>query len=483
MDKHKVFDLSVFAQDLVEQKFTDVQIKFIDDQLELKPEPYHKIALVSISKDYFGGLFKKHYDQLSFEIRVPSAIIMRDLIRSYYGLPETEDVPIHLRIMGEILCKDFLCIPYGTSELEGLVVPPEDFELLVDVVQIFKPSFKLFRLLKINIPSTYDISLMNENMYHNILLFDGVFAVQVDQLIEIWNIQKLTKLRTIDRSGLPCATSMTFSKKNTHLCICLENGTIECLDILNSKLMTELSIETKENANWKCSLNMLKNKLKNMVIYCPGKHDIFEYNGYKQSYYKTKKYIVIKIWKFNYNSIYITQNISTQMYYINFYEQCSEECYQIPGAQINCSNIYVIGKYDIIYCTVTGLVVKWCPSMGEITYICDMMDHVYALTYSRKTQQIAILTFSISSETNSNIMRKPIVTICNLAGSVVKIISVKHSPSDSFVSETSDIYSIDFSPDGKMIVYRNNTGSHIYDVDSGTLIVSFENSRNGIFNN
>ncbi|AAV50999.1 putative BTB/POZ domain and WD-repeat protein [Acanthamoeba castellanii mimivirus] len=147
--------------------FTDLHLTISDseDSIEMN---VHRIILCAKSS-YFNTLLTGEFrenNSKDLKIIVQDRIIARDIILNMYGrLLYNDDYPDWYYNLLLIQCKDFFGMTINPESIYKLKVPSEAYDLLVQVVNMFKINSDLVSLLVDNLPSEYDLSKIPINVF------------------------------------------------------------------------------------------------------------------------------------------------------------------------------------------------------------------------------------------------------------------------------------------------------------------------------
>src|SRR4029077_2286331 len=139
--------------DLEKKCYTDVTI-ILRDNNKNRYIDVHKCVL-GCSLKYFDCIFNfgKERDQNCIEINVDDVAAAYDLILSLYG---KEIIYANWKYtLNMFKCRNFFGLDNEKSLLYNLQVPPEGFNLLVEVIDLFDFDKKLLSIIKRNIPKDY----------------------------------------------------------------------------------------------------------------------------------------------------------------------------------------------------------------------------------------------------------------------------------------------------------------------------------------
>ncbi|QGR54364.1 btb/poz domain-containing protein [Moumouvirus maliensis] len=208
-------DFKILKKDLEDKLFTDLTLILFDGDNTLTID-VHKIVLYS-SCVYFRKLFtfSKTVEKI-IRINVPNVYISRDIIRSFYDKVWDEQKKCFIKI-GEydlactkypewkynILshkCNDFFGLDVDFNKIYFLQVPNENFNELLDFVDLLGYDDESIQLLVNNFPPDYDLTNLSRELLLGILekLKLCCFAVlDNNDEIKIWNNGSNDKLKMI----------------------------------------------------------------------------------------------------------------------------------------------------------------------------------------------------------------------------------------------------------------------------------------------
>lgn len=456
-------NFSLIAKDLLNKKYTDVILYLKDNDMTIELS-LHKIFLIGIS-EYFNNLFTFHPDKKEFTIIVPNAIIMRNLILSYYGVPnqKTDDIPDYLYTLGMIMCRNFLCLEVNDNDLSEIEVPPEYFVLLIDVVGLFEPNHRLLSIIKKNMPSDFDLNSLDDKYAKYLTMIDNIIAISSGMNVNIYNFHHGIKICCLDRikffnnlskkipryglkkkgykitnnigynnrtSKLPkkyletmnenYPVSMTFSPCNIFLLISTDKGYIELWDILHESLIdvSDVSDHKEFNADYQCCTN---NNFSQIIVYNTyGKiFHYLEYDNEDSSHHTSFLYGLVVV-KANISSdkiVIIYKNQTSKLYYYAVYQTDNfsiineDDAILIPRA-LSSETIYIIGYTGIIYCDLDNTFIQFDIDHSEHNVLFTIKEKIMLMDYDNQKQYMVILD------------NQSIITIYDLHGNLIKNINV-----------------------------------------------------------
>jgi len=166
----------------------DIQISILDGIINfgwMPPLIYdpiiincHKDILVANSPivlSYFRSLFENNFSEkldTNITIYVPNKGTVHDIIMNFYGC----DVNLnkfhkHQKYLYNILCWDFLNIPYDKTVFYNTKFVNKFFDLLLDIIdKVFEYDENIIALINKNLPSNYDLSKFPDELITQMIL-------------------------------------------------------------------------------------------------------------------------------------------------------------------------------------------------------------------------------------------------------------------------------------------------------------------------
>jgi len=179
-------------------KFVDVKLT-ITDSINSLTMNANRIILAYYS-NFFRMLFSRD-NSLEITIVVPNTIITKSIIDSFYGMTTQHDLSKWFVIFETIKCQNYLLLDTIDADLYDLVVPNNEFESLLNVLQLYDLSQhrRLIKTLKRNLPNNYDLKLFSKNLRKELRRKDYVLVAQVEDRIVIIDplYNFVTKTQTI----------------------------------------------------------------------------------------------------------------------------------------------------------------------------------------------------------------------------------------------------------------------------------------------
>lgn len=204
----------------------------------------HKIVLCS-ECIYFEKLFANFKEKTMSEIsiKVPNASVCYDIIRSFYEeIININNLPDWSHLLESFKCRDFFGLKNDESLLLNINVPPEGFELLMDVIDLTSYDNKLIEVINRNLPKEYDLSKFPKKLIKKMIEKAMTYIIITGNdsgYIEIWN---MTKCKLIDRlcghsNEINC---MCISPDGTKLVTGSSDWLVKLWDIPSKKLIYTL---------------------------------------------------------------------------------------------------------------------------------------------------------------------------------------------------------------------------------------------------
>lgn len=269
---------------------TDAEI-ILDDGICIHTMFVHKAILAS-KCEYFEKLFlfEANRNEKIFRLTVPHALITKDIIDSYYGININETINCQY-LLNKLKCLDYLCCKLDVSMIYDLVVPNDEFELLLEITNFFDlaNNYKLLQTVKKNLPSDYDllkfppelVELLGNKFLiitcskdRNIKIWDSngqwintlqghrddvksivispdqkkIISCSIDQLIKIWDLNKGTCLHTISNYTFTPSIAISCSGKELVTNGRNFSGTTNLLDVDTGRILANF---------YRCHINII----------------------------------------------------------------------------------------------------------------------------------------------------------------------------------------------------------------------------------
>src|SRR5271154_4626012 len=261
-----------------QQRFTDVHLVLHDGIDELNMDLHKNILCASC--EYFEMMFRncREKNESVVNMTITNVFVVHDIITSFYnqktksgGLPEWK---YYLEL---IRCYDFLGLQYDINEFCNLKVPPEGFELLLDVINQIGESNVInqigesnatIRMIYDNLPQDYDLSQLSQEILKKML-----YVIPDYEIIAISNTSdkrnKIIKLDPIKNTisctfdDLDTVDLMNCSFDNKHLVLNKKNDFLYVWNMETNKL-----VRTFDMSKWKPCLFRLSPDIKQIAIAC-----------------------------------------------------------------------------------------------------------------------------------------------------------------------------------------------------------------------
>jgi len=232
-----------------EKILTDLALTLIDDNHQLVLD-LHKIILYA-SCVYFEKLFFnfKEKDANNITIRVPNAFVAHDLIMSFYGqTTNLGQLYKDKHILETIKCYDFLGLEYDESLLDNnITVLEEDFELLLDVVDLVGYDDDTIKLINKNLPKNYDLTKFPKELLIEMLRLAKMYnfiSAGKDHKIKIWDPDTHEPIDVL-REHTDMVWCVRCSSDNKYIASASDDCTVKIWDAQIGEIIHTLKEHTK----------------------------------------------------------------------------------------------------------------------------------------------------------------------------------------------------------------------------------------------
>lgn len=232
----------------------DLVLVLKDDLNEMTIDVHKNI--LATNSPYFSKLFSilKEKDQDKITIQVSNINITHDIIMNFYGQKNNStNVPKWKYDLETVKCLDYLGIYCDATLISNIKVPPEGYDLLLDVIEIIGYDEETIKLISDNLPNDYDVSKFPKELIDAIIKVNTVYHIisgSVDETINVWTTDP-------NKTGTKtCNPNKTLVDHNNSVnCICFSpdsqkfasgssDKTIKIWDALSCKLIRTLPINT-----------------------------------------------------------------------------------------------------------------------------------------------------------------------------------------------------------------------------------------------
>lgn len=160
--------------------------------------------ILSKKSPFFEKLFTnfKEKDQDKITIQVPDIQATHDIIMNFYGQTLNPDkLSEYSYLIKLIKCYDYLGISVNASLIKGLKVSKEDFDLLLDVVDLIGFDEETIKIISDNLPEDYDISKFPKELVDEMIRINTSYQIISggrDKKINIWDASTGDLLKTLE---------------------------------------------------------------------------------------------------------------------------------------------------------------------------------------------------------------------------------------------------------------------------------------------
>lgn len=197
--------------------FTDFELTF-DDGINQIIMKVHRHILYA-SSPYFRAMFTNFMDSNVKQktMFVENAHIYHDIIVSFYGQKiNSANYPEYKHILESIKCRDFLQLEIDTKILSKLIVPENDFELLLDIADMIGYNEDIIKVISRNLSINYKIETFPRELQielHNNLSDDLIvlnsndciyFYDKIGKLVSSYKTELVIKNLSCNKFGIIC---------------------------------------------------------------------------------------------------------------------------------------------------------------------------------------------------------------------------------------------------------------------------------------
>ena len=212
-------DLNTVYQFSLDKLFTDVTITFDDGQDQITHN-LHKVVICSASP-FFLAMFTNHLQEsqvTSVTVHVDNSQIASDIVASFYGQKtKSLDITDWKYKLLEYKQLDYFGIKASPYFLYNIIIPPEEFELLLEVINIstgyhYKSLSKpisldlhdkaIIQTLIRNIPDNFDLNIFPINLLEQMkhLIYPYYLVLVSGNYIWIHNYESSICYRELNQS-------------------------------------------------------------------------------------------------------------------------------------------------------------------------------------------------------------------------------------------------------------------------------------------
>ncbi|AZL89522.1 BTB/POZ domain-containing protein [Megavirus baoshan] len=229
--------------------FTDFELTLEDgtNQMTIK---LHRHILYA-SSPYFRAMFTNFMDSNTKQktMFVPNAHIYHDTIVSFYGQKiNSANYPEYKYILESIKCRDFLQLEINTKILSKLIVPENDFELLLDIADMIGYHEDIIKAISRNLSIDHKIETFPRELQielHNNLSDDLIvlnsndciyFYDKTGKFISSYKTELAIKNLSCNKFGIICYTDYNDIKvvnMNNNEIVTINKDTEFCSSIID----------------------------------------------------------------------------------------------------------------------------------------------------------------------------------------------------------------------------------------------------------
>lgn len=185
----------LFNQMAQTHRVNEVTLVLTDDINKVVAK-FDKIVLIQNSA-YFHSLLTNFRESTATQIVVivPNAYITYDILMKFcHRNTNRGGLPQWRHALESIKCYDFFCLPYDDSIIFTHPIPPEGFDLLLEVVNIIGYDNRIIKLINQVLPEDYDVTGFPRDVINKMIKYSYGYKVitgSADNSIRIWNLMGL----------------------------------------------------------------------------------------------------------------------------------------------------------------------------------------------------------------------------------------------------------------------------------------------------
>ncbi|AEQ33254.1 BTB POZ domain-containing [Acanthamoeba polyphaga mimivirus] len=229
--------------------FTDFELTLEDGTNQITMKLHRHILYAS--SPYFRAMFTNFMDSNVKQktMFVKNTHIYHDTIVSFYGQKlNSANYPEYKHILESIKCRDFLQLEIDTKILSKLIVPENDFELLLDVADMIGYNENIINAISQNLSINYKIEIFPRELQielHNNLSDDLIvlnsndciyFYDKIGKFISSYKTELAIKNLSCNKFGIICYTNYNDIKvvnMNNNEIITINKDTVSCDEFMN----------------------------------------------------------------------------------------------------------------------------------------------------------------------------------------------------------------------------------------------------------
>lgn len=164
-------------------------------------------------------------------INVSNAHICYDIFQSFYKRDtNVGEYPYWYHLLESFKCRDFFGLNIDQTLLSNLNIPPEGFEILIDVIDLLGYTDSNIKLINKFLPEGYDLSKFPKVLINTMIEY-GMHDIVISSTrfnINAWNIQKRTLKTHVNENAVETVVAcLCMSPNDKYLIVGYYDGTIQ----------------------------------------------------------------------------------------------------------------------------------------------------------------------------------------------------------------------------------------------------------------
>ena len=173
-------------------------------------------------------------------VEVPNVYVAFDIIMSFYGrTTNSGNLPDNKHLLESIKCNNFFGLNTEQILPDDLVVPSEDFELLLDVIDLIGYNDKTIQLINKNLPENYDMATFPKELLRemlNLINIDHIIFGNNHGYIIIYDWRTNESVHTF-RAHTDCIRNICCSPDQKYIASASNDKTIKIWDAKDYRLL------------------------------------------------------------------------------------------------------------------------------------------------------------------------------------------------------------------------------------------------------